>query len=229
MSITGWVATHTGLPSLHVTGPATVRVGDRVLCSVADGEETLVSDALATPGVALTYTAGSQTVTLTRSTSPGLDLVTDATGRAIPMLRWQRGDAQRTWDSDVVSYPSGGSRRPEVTPLREGSGQFVLMDPALEDAAWAVLQSTAHLIITPGIPVLGLPPVVAVDVKSVTRSIVQKRDGMLNFDVSWTELPLSRVSGATPVVTWGEWQAYDHGWKSRTELELAHLIAGMPS
>ncbi|MDN5980091.1 hypothetical protein, partial [Bifidobacterium mongoliense] len=39
----------------------------------------------------------------------------------------------------------------------------------------------------------------------------------------------TKMSGAAPVVTWGEWQAFDHGWKNRTVLDLARLIAGMPA
>lgn len=227
MAIVGWVATHTGLPSLHVTGPALVTVGERTLCVVGAGSERLVSDALAVPGVAATYVDGSQSVTLTRRPSPGLDVVSNIWGRAIPMLRWERDEGKREWNSDVVLYPGGGSRRPEVLPARTGSGRFVLMDPVLEDEAWRVLQSTDSLIIAPGLPVPGLPPLIAVDVQTVARSIARWRDGILRLEVSWTEAV--GQSGAAEVVTWGEWQAFDHGWKSRTMLDLARLIAGMPA
>lgn len=223
----GWIATHTGLPSLSITGPRTVTVGARTLCTVPAGQTLLVSDALAVPGVPTEYSDGQTRVILTRRRSPGLDVVADASGRAIPMLRWERDEASRQWSSDVVVYPAGGSRRPLITPARSGSGRFILMDPSLEDEAWRVLQSVGSVIIAAGVPVPGLVPLLVVEVESVTRSMARYRDGMLRFEVTWTES--KGTSGAVPVVVWSEWAALGEGWQHRSSPELARLIAGMPA
>lgn len=227
MTVKTWVATHTGLPSIYSDIPVRVTQGDRVL---ADGTTpVLLSDALATPGAPTIYQVGSSTVTLTRvAAGARYAVLTRLNGRGIDAPLWyvDTSDPQ-SWKSDRITYPTGGSRWSEHTPLRTGSGRFILWDPTQIDAMWDLLQTKAPLVVAAAAQVPGASPLRVV---TISETPVQRLtpDGATRWDVSWQEYPMRIVTGVCSVVTWGEWQAYDHGWKSRTALELAHLIAGMP-
>lgn len=227
MVVKTWVATHTGLPSIYSDTAVRVTVGNRVL---ADGTKpVLLSDALAAPGVPTQYVVGSDTVTMTRRADGAqYALLTRLSGRGITGL-WYRdlGDPE-SWDSDVVRYPGGGARWSEHTPLRTGSGRFILWDPTQIPVVWDLFRWKEPLIVAAAAPVPGASPLRVVTVDRASRQRLTP-DGATTWDVSWTESPLSQHTGAAEVVTWGEWQAFDHGWKSRTMLDLARLIAGMPS
>lgn len=227
VTVKTWVATHTGLPSIYSDNAVRVTAGDRVL---ADGSApVLLSDARAEPGEPITYHVdGIQVVMTRRADGPQYALLTRLNGRGISGL-WYRdlGDPE-SWDSDVVRYPGGGARWSEHTPMRTGSGRFILWDPTQIPAVWDLLQSKAPLVVAAAAPVPGASPLRVITVDRVGRERLTPQ-GATTWDVTWTEYPRSQVSGAAPVVTWGEWQAFDHGWKSRTMLDLARLIAGMPA
>ena len=65
MALKGWIGAASGLPSLLVDGPAKVTADDRLLAVVGQGQH-LIADALAAPGVEVTYRAGDDAVSLTR-------------------------------------------------------------------------------------------------------------------------------------------------------------------
>lgn len=235
MTLIGWVATHTGLPSLRATGPATVTANGRILAIVPSGGDVLMSDALATPGAPTTYTDGTTTIVLTRRAEAArYAVLTDATGRGIPGL-WYRdlGDPEG-WDSDVVRYPDGGARWGAQVPMRTGSGRFIGWDPARIDDMWTLLRGGGHLIVSAATPVPGASPLRAIVVDSANRSRLTPQ-GAQTWDVDWTEYPMSQVTGRAPVVTWGEWKAYGvahpstPGWQHVSALELAQIIGGMPA
>lgn len=227
MTIKAWVATHTGLPSICSDVPVRVTCGDRVL---ADGTTpVLLSDALAEPGVPTTYTAGGQTMTLTRKADgPQYALLTHLSGRGVHGL-WYRdlGDPE-SWDSNVVRYPGGGARWSEHTPMRTGSGRFILWDPTQINQVWDLLRLKAPLVVGAAAPVSGASPLRVVTVDRVGRSRLTP-DGATIWDVTWVEHPKVRVLSAAPVVTWGEYQALGEGWQTYSMLDLCRVVAGMPS
>lgn len=224
MTVRAWVASHTGLPSIYSDAPVRVTVGDRVL---ADGSgPVLVSDALAEPGVEAIYTVGSATYGLTRAVgSASGALLTDATGRGVPGLIAVGNGDPVSWKSTIARFSPRSWRWSAVDDPASGTSQVMLVDPSREADLWDVLKRHSVLVVGPARPAPGVP-VRCVTVDSVSRTRMGV-EGLLSFEVSWTEAV--GASGASPVVTWGEWQAYDGGWKNRTALELAHLIAGMPS
>jgi hypothetical protein len=227
MAMVGWLASHTGLPSVYSADPVRVTCGSRVL---ADGSgPVLVSDALAEPGAATTYTVGDETITLTRATGRmGQAILTNSRGRGIPGLIYANNGDKVAWSSSISRFNDRVERWSMTDPLVSGVGQVVLTDPAREADVWRVLRSHAPIIIAPDQSTPGVS-LRCVTVDSVSRSRISRR-GVLSFDVSWTESrsAVSR-SGAAPVVSWGEWEALGEGWQDRTMLDLCRLIAGMPA
>ena len=224
MVVKAWTATHSGLPSIYSDAPVRVTCGDRVL---ADGSSpVLLSDALAAPGVPTTYTIGGTLRTLTRAPGPAWGgLLTTATGRGVPGLIMANNEDSTEWKSTISRFSSRSRRWSlEENPVT-GAAVMVLTDPTVESHVWEVVRSRSVLVLGPAAPTAGVP-MRCVTVDSVGRKRIGA-DGTLSFEIQWTEA--SPSSGAAPVVTWGEWQEYDHGWKNRTVLDLARLIAGMPA
>lgn len=235
MVVKAWVTTHTGLPSVYSDSDVDVRTSDgRILHLSGQGAPVLVSDALASPGIETTYLVGGQQHALTRPahSDPRVGLVTTTAGRSIPGALLVNNLDPTQWSSDVAYYPTGVARWPMIEPATTGESVLLLLDPALEKQMTDNLRSRSELIIGPASPTQGVP-LRRVVVDSVRRS--RLRLGRLQFDVSWTEAkkPLARNgwSGAAPVVTWGEAEAYRRSAGSVGDLSfvrLAELIAGMP-
>lgn len=203
MTVTAWVAAHTGLPSIYSDTAVRVSCGDRVL---ADGSgPVLLSDALAAPGVPTTYTVGSETVTLTRASGAAWGgLVTDAKGRGVPCLIMSNNEDPSDWKSTVSRFSSRSRRWSlEDNPVT-GAALMVLTDPTLESVVWDVVRRRSVLVIGPAAQTVGVP-MRCVTVDSVGRKRIGA-DGTLSFEIHWTEA--LGVSGAAPVVTWGEWRAW---------------------
>jgi hypothetical protein len=204
MVMKAWVASHTGLPSIYSDAPVRVEtVGGRVL---ADGSgPVLLSDALAEPGVPTTYTIGGTLRTLTRATGPAWGgLLTTATGRGVPGLIMVNNEDSTEWKSTISRFSARSHRWSlEDNPLT-GTALMVLTDPAQEPEMWDVVRRRSVLVIGPAAQTVGVP-MRCVTVDSVGRKRVGA-DGTLSFEIQWTEA--LGVSGAAPVVTWGEWGAY---------------------
>lgn len=260
MALTGWIASHTGLPSLMATGKEPIYAGDRLLAVpglvraprpaqwwkhikaeekgplLTEPRATLVSDAMAVPGSTLTYTQGDSSVTLTR---PEVEwwraMISGLDGRTIPDIVWTHDGDKRDWSSSINRFSPRIARWSLEEPARTGTGLLTLLDPDRGEDLWDLLRRSEPLIITPGRHADSLPPrFVTVD-KLTSKRI--SGDGILEYSVTWTEVPEDSPMlcgaqsgwGAAPVVTWGEWAAHDGGaWKSRTPIELCRLIAGMP-
>lgn len=258
MALTGWVAAHTGLPSLMATGGEPVYAGDRLLTvpgTVRDPHTTqwwaetrrhghqlpmvpattLVSDAMAVPGATITYRQGDSTVTLTRPEAEWWRaMISRLDGRTIPDLIWEGEGDKRDWASSVKHLGPGLARWSLTQPARTGTATLTLLDPDRLEDVWDLLRSPEPLIIAPGQHADAVPPrFVTVD-KATSQRI--SGDGLIRFTVNWTELPEDSPMlcgetsgwGAAPVVTWAEWDAHDHGWRPTTYLELCKTLAGMP-
>mgnify|MGYP007018407889 CR=1 FL=1 len=86
MAIKAWIGEVSGLPSLLVDGPGRVMAGDRLLAVVGQGQR-LVADALAAPGVPITYRIGAESAELTRPVGDWYGVhVASRDGRSIPGL-----------------------------------------------------------------------------------------------------------------------------------------------
>lgn len=223
MALLGWVATHTGLPSLRVDGPTTVHAGDRTLAVLPTGQH-LLSDALAVPGAPTVYRAGSDSVTLERTAEVDPSaVVTDAAGRAMAGLRHFDNSVPVDWRSSVTRFNSRVARWSIQDPPATGVSVVLLTDHELEPEAWRLLKRHGQLIIAQPTPTPGVPMRI-VTVDGVRRELFSP-DGWIRFEISWTEL--LGVAGAAPVVTWGEWAALGHGWQALSALQVAQAVAGM--
>lgn len=258
MALTGWIAKHTGLPSLMATGGEPVYAGDRLLAVpgiVRDPHTTqwwadlrrhnhqmpmipktmLVSDAFAVPGTTITYRQGDSAVSLTRPPGDWYQiLLSRLNGRTIPGIAWDGDGDKREWTSSVKHLTPGLSRWSLTTPVRTGTATITLLDPEDGELVWDLLRSPEPLIALPGVHVEGLPPrFVTVD-KAVSKRVGAGQ--LLEWSVSWTEVPEDSPMlcgetsgwGAAPVVTWAEWDRAGHGWRNRTYLDLCKTVAGMP-
>lgn len=233
----GWVARHTGLPSVRPAGPGQVWAGERLL-TVARGagqDVAPVSDPLAPVGVPVTYVQGREQVTLVRSAPAGVPLslgtVTTVTGRTVPGLCWVADGAPASYPTAVEVSAALSVRWPLVSPPVTGSSDLVLLEPQRLDEAVSLLRAHAPVVLLAPASASGLPPVRTVVVTGISSRRLGT-GGQTRLKVTWSERPPGAPAGGgcgAPVVTWGEWQALDHGWARRTYLDLCRVVAGMPS
>lgn len=252
MSTVAWVASHTGLPSFGFDGLQTGREYTlqaydatsrswSIEVTGSSGRYTYLSDPLALPGVETTYSLGGESWTLTRPIPVGEDgerqwwraLISRRDGRTIPDLVWVKNNDPRAWSSGISRFNSRIARWDSLDPALTGDGVITLLEPSRARSVRKLFMSHEPLIIVPGAPSDSLPPRV-VTVTSVSSKRITG-NGWLEFSVAWSEVPLDSPmltqwrSGGAPVIEWGEWDARDGAWASRTYEELCVLIAGMPS
>lgn len=226
MPITGWIATHTGLPSIMATGKEPVYAGDRLFAvpgmardkrpltgrakmirelegpKLTEPVTMILSDAYAVPGTTIKYTQGDSSVTLTR---PEVEwwrgMVSGLNGRTVPGLIWEEAQDKREWSSPISRYNSLIARWPMLEVARTGGGQFVLDDPSHVNNVWEILQKREPLILTPGAPADVLPSrfitVDKVDSARITG------DGIIRWNVKWHELPEDSPMLVGPHAGWG--------------------------
>lgn len=256
MAWMGWVARHTGMPSLRIPttagtwGQVTATSGGRQWVAwrgLGTGADVLVSDPLAPVGQAVTYSLGARSVTLTRATLGG-HAVTDRCGRTVAVVRLT-GDDQIAHDPGVSALSTSGGVA-DRWPLM-ASPVVVSMEALTVGAATAAMRSLltrrARLVVLhdPSVcEVRGcdIPLVRDVVVSAASESrtgavmratrawslTLQDRTGLPEVAAPGGPAGGPAVPGA-PVVSWGEWQALDGGWAHRTYVELCQLVAGMPS
>lgn len=235
---TAWTATHTGLPSILLTEDLGVTTTDgRTLRVAGDGSPLFISDALAAPGVATGYViGGKKTVEVTRA--PAVDrragIIAGRDGRPVPGVLLVDNADPMGWKSEAVRHESGVVRWPIRASEVTGESQIVLLDPSREAELVEAIRSRGVVYIGPATPTKGVP-LRAVVITDVKRS--RLRLGRIRYVIDWMLVDGRLASSASgrgivPLITWGDWAAY----RARTGdladhslLELASLIAGMPS
>lgn len=223
--ITAWVATHTGLPSLRVSGPGAVRAGDRVVATLGAGAH-LLSDPLAPAGVETIYTLDASTATLTRrAAGRRRAIVTDARGRGTELAELADTGDSTDWDPGATRFPSGAVRYSMHERPIAGSTVLRTMSPAAHRAVLEVVRRRRPLILATGAPVDGLDPVRYVLVRDVASTLLGG-GAMQVVTIRWESLPVPSRGLAAPVVTWGEAKAL--GWQHLSAVGYAQAIAGMP-
>lgn len=212
MALTGWIARHTGLPSLMANGKDPIYAGARLLAVpgmvraprsaqwwkhtlaerkgplLTQPRTTLVSDAFAVPGSTLTYRQGDSTVTLTRPTAEWWrGMVSGLDGRTIPNLAWDATGDKRDWASSISRFNTRIARWSLEEPARTGAATLTLLDPPRSEDVWDLLRRSEPLIVAPGEHVDALPPrFVTVD---KIKSVRVLGDGITEWEVTWTEVP----------------------------------------
>ena len=220
-----WVAAHTGLPSLQVSGPGTVRAGDRVVATLGAGTH-LLSDPLAAAGAPTLYTLDASTATLTRrAAGRRRAIVTDARGRGTSLAELADTGDPTDWDPGATRYPSGAVRYSMQERPVSGSTVLRTTSPAAHRAVLDVVRRRRPLILAAGAPVDALDPVRYVLVRDVATALLGG-GYMQVVTIRWETLPIPASGLVAPVVTWGEAAAL--GWQHLSAIGYARAIAGMP-
>ena len=232
--IIGWVADHTGLPSLHVQAEESnlrvLRDGE-LWFTVAAGEVRLVSDAAAPLGTPVVYAAGAEAVTLTRADS-GKHLVTDIRGRNQASVR-AVGNDDTEIPSGVSFFDPGRSVVRWPLARQYETGEMVVRTDLEDTAALAELahaKSPVFSMHSPSaceIPDCDIPPVRQIVLTSARNQRTGRIDrAVREWDLSWRETDQSK--GLAPVVTWAEYAAASDGWTGESYEDICRRIAGMP-
>ena len=230
----GWIAAHTGLPSLRVVAEdakvQVLRDGESWF-TVAAGETRLVSDAAAPLGTPVVYAAGSETVTLTRADT-GRHLITDARGRNAARVR--------AVGADDTEIPSGVSFFDQGRPFARWplarqyeTGEMVVRTDSEDTAALAELAHAKSPVFSMHSPSAceiedcDIPAVRQIVLTSANNQRTGRVDrAVREWDLSWRETDQSK--GLAPVVTWGEYTEASDGWTHESYEDLCVRIAGMP-
>ena len=231
--LSGWIAAHTGMPSLRVTVPGPVYAGDRLLVNPSR-LPALISDPLAPPGVPTVYRQGEHQVTLVRPDT-GFHMVTDRDGRTPVRIALLGDDA--TDQGTGVSFFDPDTGGPSIPSWRYGildstgtleartAGADTRVMLELVRAKCPIIQ--LHSPRACQIPECDIPPVRVI----LAQSARYARDGVVSrarreWSIPWTEY--RGETGAAPVVTWGEYEAHSQGWTEDSYEDLCRRIAGMP-
>ena len=230
----GWIAAHTGLPSLRVVAESTkvqvLRDGE-LWFTVAAGETRLVSDAAAPLGAPVVYAAGVETLTFTRADT-GRHLITDAQGRNQARVRAVGSDDTEI-PSGVSFFDQGRSFAQWPLARQYETGEMIVRTDAVDTA---VLRELAHT----KSPVFSLHSPSACEIEDcdipAVRQIVltsanNQRTGRVDRAVrewvlAWRES--DGLDGAAPVVSWGEYSAASSGWTGESYVDLCRRVGGMP-
>ena len=230
----GWIATHTGLPSLRVVAESVkvqvLRDGE-LLFTVQAGETRLVSDAAAPLGTPVTYTAGGETVTLTRADT-GRHMVTDIRGRNQARVR-AVGNDDTEIPSGVSFFDPGRSVVRWPLARQYETGELVVRTDLEDTAALAELahaKSPVFSMHSPSaceIPDCDIPPVRQIVLTSARNQRTGRIDrAVREWVLAWRES--DGLDGAAPVVTWGEYAAASDGWTNESYMEICRRVGGMP-
>lgn len=226
VTVTAWTASHTGLPSFRIVTDiaVTVAAGQRKVAALEPGDH-LLSDAFADPGATTLYTIGAGSFLVARMSGVPVEAVfTDVRGRGVAGLLYQANADPIDFRPNVVQFNRTVTRWPAEVPPVSGRGVLIMTDPSREPDVWRVCQARSKAILSPS-HTSPDDPLRTIVVTGVRRSRLKKA-GWLEFEVSWTETDAPAT--VAPVVTWGEWAGLGTGWRSKSLVQVARDLAGMP-
>ena len=228
----GWIASHTGLPSLYITTLGAVYAGDRLLVDPAQ-VPVMVSDPLAQLGTPVVYRQGSSTVTLTGA-DPGYHIVASSDGRLAARIALLGEDATTQGsglslfepDSDHEDIPQWGRvPSPSGTLACRTTGIYTArMLSMVKSRAPLVAFHSPSACEIPGCDIPPVLPFVAGDA-SYQRTGT-KLEARRVWSIPWTGY--TPAGWSAPVVTWGEYAAASPGWTQESYVEICQRVAGMP-
>lgn len=241
MTIKAWIHKKTGLPCFFLDrADAALAVSDgaRIILPAETGRPAVsVSDPLAPPGVATTYTVGTQRFTLTRRGEGYAITSLDSRQRA-PVS--YIGDDAREYDTRATATDITTRR----TPVIRWAGVAAAYTGRLELLAYAEESASLERILAARQPIIAVHShdacelkdcdIPAVRVLAVTHATSQRTGRRDRVRRQWTldykqiDMDEARaLVGTIPVVTWGAWDAASK-WRSRSYVELLREFAGMP-
>lgn len=240
MGLKGWVARHTGMPSLWTDWRSPIYIDDKEWMTPEVSQlNTALSLPLAPVGAPVRYRQGGTTYTLTRTVPGGEHMLTSLDGHAQATFRWV-GEDQTDLGLEVFSVKTKlgvADRWPLIPPERTFTLEC-LTTPAQTKAMEELLAKRSPLLLHHNKSVCQMNPcdIEAVRAVVVTKAAHARTKRRPQAERRWTlscsvrDLTALRREGShvTPVLIWGEWDAYDHQWRNRTYTELLRLITGAP-
>jgi hypothetical protein len=212
--------------------------GDRLI-NPADtaNQAAAFCDPFAPPGVATTYTVGTQRFTLTRRGEGYAVTSLDSRHRAVVSYI---GDDTREYDTRATATDINARR----TPVIRWAGVAAAYTGRLELLAYAEDSERLARIIEARQPVIAIHSHDACDLKdcdipavrilAVTHATSQRTGRRDRLRRQWTldyrQIDLDEASGLlgnVHVVTWGAWDARSK-WRGRSYVDLLREFAGMP-
>lgn len=241
MAVKAWIHKETGLPCFYLDGPdagAAVYDGERLI-NPADtaNAASAFCDPFAPPGVATTYTVGTQRFTLTRRGEGYAVTSLDSRQRAVVSYI---GDDAREYETRATATDINARR----TPVIRWAGVAAAYTGRLELLAYAEDSARLDRILEARQPVIAIHShdacdlkdcdVPAVRVLAITHATSQRTGRRDRVRRQWTldykQIDLDEASGLlgnVPVVTWGAWDTRSK-WRGRSYVELLREFAGMP-
>lgn len=241
MAIKAWIHKETGLPCFFLDGADSalaVSDGTRVILPAEAGRAAVsVCDPLAPPGVATTYTVGTQRFTLTRRGEGYAITSLDSRQRAVVSYI---GDDAREYETRATATDINARR----TPVIRWAGVAAAYSGKLELLAYAEESDRLEHILEARQPVIAVHShdscdlqdcdIPAVRVLAITHATSQRtgrRDRVRRqwaLDYRQIDMDEARaLVGNIPVVTWGAWDARSK-WRGRSYVDLLREYAGMP-
>lgn len=241
MAVKAWVHKETGLPCFYLDGAdaaLAVSDGSRVILPAEAGRAAVsVSDPLAPPGVATTYTVGTGRFTLTRRGEGYAITSLDSRQRATVSYI---GDDAREYETRATATDISARR----TPVIRWAGVAAAYTGKLELLAYAEDSARLERILEARAPVIAVHShdacdlqdcdIPAVRVLAVTHATSQRTGRRDRVRRQWTldyrqiDMDEARaLVGNVPVVTWGAWDARSK-WQGRSYVDLLREFAGMP-
>lgn len=241
MAVKAWIHKETGLPCFYLDGPdaaLSVNDGPRVILPAEAGRAAVsVCDPLAPPGVATTYTVGTQRFTLTRRGEGYAITSLDSRQRAAVSYI---GDDAREYDTRATATDINARR----TPVTRWAGVAAAYTGRLELLAYAEESASLERLLEARQPLIAIHShdacdlkdcdVPAVRVLAITHATSQRTGRRDRVRRQWT-LDYKQIDtdearalvGTIPVVTWGTWDAASK-WRGRSYVDLLREYAGMP-
>lgn len=241
MAVKAWIHKETGLPCFYLDGPdaaLSVSDGPRVILPAETGRAAVsVCDPLAPPGVATTYTVGTQRFTLTRRGVGYAITSLDSRQRAVVSYI---GDDAREYDTRATATDINARR----TPVIRWAGVAAAYTGRLELLAYSEESASLGRLLEARQPIIAVHShdacdlndcdVPAVRVLAITHATSQRTGRRDRVRRQWTldyrqiDMDEARaLVGTIPVVTWGAWDAVSK-WRGRSYVELLREFAGMP-
>ena len=241
MAVKAWIHKETGLPCFYLDGPdaaLSVSDGPRVILPAETGRAAVsVCDPLAPPGVATTYTVGTQRFTLTRRGVGYAITSLDSRQRAVVSYI---GDDAREYDTRATATDINARR----TPVIRWAGVAAAYTGRLELLAYSEESASLGRLLEARQPIIAVHShdacdlndcdIPAVRVLAITHATSQRTGRRDRVRRQWTldyrqiDMDEARaLVGTIPVVTWGAWDAVSK-WRGRSYVELLREFAGMP-
>lgn len=227
-----WIGAHTGLPCFYSPNAVRLVAADGRVLSDGAAEPTVVSDALAVPGVPTAYSwegvGESGSAVLVREDS-GHALVSARTGRSVPVV-WTGEDRVSV---EVPGAYTPGAYRWAVGERRK-SGALTFRTVGGTSAAVEALLATGEPLIvihSPSACQVGgcdIPPVRVVVAKDAEHERTGRVDKPVReWNIGYESAPGGITADAVPILIWQDWQQRSTTWQGKAVEVLLREVAGM--